>query len=231
MDEKEKRKIYYEKNREKIRERGKIWRDANKEKLKKINKVSRQRWKLKTPIEKRQEINRQKSQKYRDTSGGKWKKYAAEYMKKYYAENPVNKVAHSIRIHAKAIFTWNIKSNLFPAPNKNQKVPYHIQSIKNILKVYSEAHEHNKLDPKTYCVNHIVSLPWLLKFFKVEKVDDLNVENWAVIWDICNLSVCEIKVNSKKRNYINQDVLATASILEKKHAVAKGLRDYLVNQI
>lgn len=246
MNEKERRAKYYQENKEKVkvrnstwienneermRELKKRWRDENKDKIKVINKLSRAKLKLRTPLEKRQKKNREGSKKWRETSGGKWQAYARDYMKEYYAKNPINKIAHTIRTHAKSLFNNHLKTNSFPARNGNQKVPYVVESVRNILEVYSIADEHNTINPKSYCVHHIISIPWLLRFFKVNKVSDLNVKIWSIIWDICNLGVCEIKENSRKRNFINADVLATAEILEEKHKAAKGLRAFLVSQI
>lgn len=227
MNNKEYSRKYYQKNRESLLEKKRIYYAENSEKF----REQKLRWRNKTPIEKRQEINRRHAQKTRDNHSENWKKYHAEYMKEYYAKFPQNKLAHTIRIHGYCVLKSFLKIGDFPSRSNAQKLPYDLECVKNIVKVYGKVHELNQLKPRSHCCNHVVSIPWLLKFFKITKMNKITLEIWKVIWDSVNLSVCGKSTNSRKRNFINNDVIQTASILEAKHPIAKGLRAFLVAQI
>jgi len=208
---------------EKNVEYNRLWRQRNPEKA----KASKDRWMATQTKEQKQARNRRHATRWRDVHSKEWLAYASEYMKEYYKRNPEHQVAHAFRTYAGSVMTRYLKTGEYPTRTKRNTRHFNLQSIKNIILFYSQAHDENVLIPKSTAVNHIVSIPHCLRYLGIKNMKHISMDVWAAIWSAGNLQVVPKKINSSKRDFITDEVLKAASEMEQNHPCMKGLTEYL----
>jgi len=209
--------------KEKNVEYNRLWRLQNPEKC----KASKNRWMAKQTKDQKQSRNRRQAARWRDVHADQWLAYASDYMKDYYKKNPEHKIAHSLRTYASSVLRRFLKTGDYPTKTGKNTRHYDIQSLDNIIKFYSEAYDINILNPKTAAVNHIVSIPHLLRFKAIKEIHLMPFDVWVAIWSKGNLQVILKSENSRKRDFITDEVLKAASEMESNHPCMRGITEYL----
>ena len=201
----------------------KIWLAANKEKTRETRKA----WIKSHSKEWQQNLNKKNAQSHRDHKSGNWQEYHKKYMREYYAADPLHKCAHMIRMYAASTMKQYLKTGLLPKPNFRNRRPFDLEVIKNIIERYSMVFIGNQDTPRLYSINHRVSIPHILRFVGISDIKLMSLDIWRAIWSLENMEMIKKSENSRKRDFISQDVLKTALEMEENHPIMKGLCEYL----